>query len=131
MAAVKGYKSIDNWTNELQIMRLVYDFALDAGAQATLDLAVAPNGMVIHSAYANVKTACTSGGSATVSVGVDTDVDAVIDETAVASLTAGALIAPVTNNPVLVAATKKVNLTIATADLTAGKIEVVLVVSKF
>lgn len=131
MAAIAGKKKANNWSNDVQLVRAVYDFSVDGGATGTLDIVEATDNMVIHSAYINVKTAATSGGSATVAIGVDTDVDAVVDETAVASLTANALIVPVTNNPIKVASGKMVNLTIADATLLTGKLEVVLLVSKF
>lgn len=109
-----------------------YDFAMDGGAVGALAMRgdKLPNDAVITSGMIHVNTACTSGGAATVTMGVETAVD-VRASTAVAALTANALLDTV---PVGTAATairttaggKGVTLTIGTAALTAGKITLAL-----
>jgi hypothetical protein len=137
MAAVVDAKTLyAPFDNSTETVRVTYDFAVDAGAQAALDLITAGEAMVIVSAYAIVKTTCTSSGSATVIWGTNSTTNRFMNTTqgAVASLTAGSVILPLavegTPNtlpvPVALAATGKLLMTVATADLSAGKIEFVI-----
>lgn len=119
------------FSNSQEIVRAEYDFSKDGGAIGALDIYEAQDDVVILGAYLNVKTACTSTDAATLALGIDSDPDAIVDETAVASLALGALIAPVTNNPIKLASGSKVNFNIAAFALTAGKVEAVLVIAKF
>ena len=128
---------------QLNIAEYVYDFDVDGGATGTIVLSskdgkgVIPTGAVIKSVTAFVATACTSGGSATISWGND-DVDgfsgtalAVDGFTANATFNGydndAALLWDTTNDhpiyPAIVSAAKGVfNIVIGTAALTAGKI---------
>lgn len=134
MAAVSGAKTVGApFDNESTFVRVVYDFAEDAGAAGALDLLTATNAIVVKSFHAVVKTAATSGGSATVTVGVSGgDDDAALDATsgAVANLTANAVLGQEATVPFYVAAGGKVVQTIGTAALTAGKIEYVFEIMK-
>lgn len=107
--------------NEEEIVRVVYDFAKDAGATGSLDLFTAANNLIVTYAHAHVLTACTSGGSATVSAGNADSAAGFIAATAVASLTKDAVIKFV--GSLRVAKGAAVSMAIATAALTAGKIE--------
>lgn len=114
----------------------VYDFAVNGGLVSTINLvddqgnpAILPKGALVTNVVARVITAATSGGSATVSLGLLTAID-LMAATAVASLTLGANVAGV---PVGTAATwvgpvtatggTQVTAGIAVAALTAGKIK--------
>lgn len=130
MAAVAKYKGNDYvFAKESQFLEIEYDFANDGGATGSLDLVKVKEAMVVESAYLKVKTAATSGGSATVAIGVSGGAG-IVAATAVASLTLGAVIVPATM-PVKLAADAVVQLTIGTAALTAGKIVVVLKLAQF
>lgn len=132
MAAVaKAVRIGSGFQNEENIVRVVYDFAVDGGATATLDLGTAVQACMVTGFYAVVKTACTSGGSATVQVGDTNDDDRYLTATAVASLTANATFGEngAFNQVVRLAAGDKLTMTIATAALTAGKIEFVFKVA--
>lgn len=110
----------------------VYDFAVLGGAVSTLALkdldgntCTLQSGAIITNVIAHVVTACTSGGSATVSLGANTTTD-LMGATAVASLSLNALLAGV---PVGTAATavrltadRNISVAIAVAALTAGKV---------
>ena len=131
MAAVAAAQTLAGpFTNAKEVVRVTYDFAKDAGGTGALDLITADGDMVVTQAYAVVKTACTSGGSATVIWGVDGDTNRFMDATAgaVANLVANAVIAPAAADlaPIKVASGGKVTMTIGTAALTAGKIEFVV-----
>jgi len=134
MAAVAASKTLGApFSNEKSIERVRYDFSKDGGATGALDIFIASRDIIITGFSAVVKTAATSGGSATVKAGVTADDDAFVTTTqgALASLTANAIILPVavegTPNvlplPVKLPAGSKVIQTIGTAALTAGVIE--------
>lgn len=133
MANAAGYKVHDQFSNELKIVRMVYDFSVDGGAQGALSLGELDGPCVIVDGWTSVKTQCTSGGSATVIVGVNGgDTDAILASTAVASLTANAIFPlDAAGDGEYLADGAKVDITIGTAALTAGKIEVCLVIAKF
>lgn len=134
MAAVSAYKKIGpTFKNKVEVVRVAYDFAVDGGATGALDIFEATSDVIIVGFASVVKTACTSGGSATLKVGVSADDDAFMTTTqgAVANLTANAVILPVavegTPNtlpiPVKLPSGSKILQTIGTAALTAGKVE--------
>ncbi len=117
---------------ERRRMEIEYDFSLDAGAQVSLDGAIIGEQMVIERVYYKVDTTHTSGGSATVEWGDDVDPNSLIDQTAVASLTAGAVISQVAGADGLVLAVDAIiQVAVATADLTAGKGRLVIEFSQF
>lgn len=124
MAALKTYKEVKAWGPQTEELEFIYDFSKDAGATGALDIFTAKEGLIIKKAYLVVETTCTSGGSATVSVGKSGDAAGVVGSTAVASLSAGAGVAGVTNLAYALAADDVVKMTIGTAALTAGKIRI-------
>lgn len=124
--------------NKLHIQEYVYDFSVDGGAVSTIDLSAKankeplPDKAFVKNAYAQVVTACTSGGAATVSFGNSSDVNVYSNNTtiAVAALTANSAHDGAVAFFVASAANlRDVTMTIGTAALTAGKI--VLVVEYF
>ena len=112
-----------------------YSFATDGGAIATITPAVnstIPDNAIVFGGLLNSTTALTSGGSATVAVGTSagSSTTSVKGATAVGSYTADALLATV---PVFTAgsafkmtAAGQITVTIATATITAGVLEVFL-----
>lgn len=141
MAAVVARKYLGKtFSNDVETMSVVYDFAADGGAVGALDLFQASADVVLKDFHAIVRTAGTSGGSATVAVGVTGATSAFITATegAVANLTANAVFGakPVLTEgtpntiamplPRRLASGDKVLMTIGTAALTAGKIEFVI-----
>lgn len=118
-------------------MRVVYDFAVLGGLVSTIPLvddqgnpAILPQGAIVTNVTAHVITQPTSGGSATVALGsaiaaATTDLMAA---TAIASLTVGFVAgtpvgtAATWKGPVTAANGSQMQVTIATAALTAGKI---------
>lgn len=129
MAAVAKAKKVGNtFSNDIVTERAVYDFSVDGGAVGALDLFTADADVVLKSIHIIVKTTCTSGGSATVIFGVTGTTNAFVDTTAgaVANLTANAVLPASAIAPRRLASGAAVLMTIGTAALTAGKIEVVL-----
>jgi hypothetical protein len=132
MPVAKSYKEHRSWGPEVETLEFVYDFAKDGGAIGAYDLVKLKDRSVVRAAYMEVDTACTSGGSATVSIGPSTSVAALVAATAVASLTANASIDGASIGTTLaVAPDAVIVLDIATAALTAGKIRVRLEIAKF
>lgn len=129
MASIAKYKANQYvFSGGADHIEIEYDFAADGGATGSLDLMQVKEACVVESAYLKVKTAGTSGGSATVQVGVSGGAG-IVGNTAVASLSLGAVIAGLTN--VKLAADAIPQLTIGTAALTAGKFVLVLKLSQF
>jgi hypothetical protein len=134
MATTVQYKEHRQFSKDFEVVECVYDFAKDGGATGALDLLKVKEACVLVQAYVKVNTACTSGGSATVIVGRTGDTDAVMTTStgAVASLTAGAVIAgDAASVHKKLAADDILLMTIGTAALTAGKLTAVFVLQKF
>ena len=136
MATVSDYKGREYvFSEDTSHLEIEYDFSKDAGAVGVLDMVKVKEAMVLESAYIKVKTACTSGGSATVIVGVNGgDTYAILDATSgeVANLTAGAVLPGETASVALkLDADAVIGMTIGTAALTAGKFTLVLKLAQF
>ena len=126
MATVVNYKEKrGSFRNKPELVKVVYDFAKDAGATGVLDLLKVRKACIVRLAYLKVITTCTSGGSATVSAGKSSDVAGLIAQQAVASLVAGfvAIGATTVDASHVLAADAVIQQDIGTAALTAGKIE--------
>ncbi len=115
--------------NEMLSQEYVYDFAVDGGAISLIDLSAKagykplPVGALIQNVYANVVTAVTSVGSATVSWG-NADVDG-YSGTAKAKAVLVANAAFAGNGalvPSMIVADQTFSVNIAVAALTAGKV---------
>ena len=116
--------------NEEVVVRKMYKFSADGGALGAIDLFEAESDVVLTHFHPLVKVTCTSGGSATVSFGVTGTADLFVNTTAgaVANLTANALLSrdALADLPRRLPAASKVLMTIGTAALTAGEIEIVV-----
>ena len=112
-----------------KFLTFLYDFAALGGAAGSLTMTAEdgtaqtiPGNAIITNAYAEVETAVTSGGSATVALGLVANTDAFVGATAKGSLGAGVVLNTANDLPLKSAVPGTVLATIATADLTAGKI---------
>jgi hypothetical protein len=130
MASVANVKAGSAFSEQYVIEEVTYDFAVDLGATGALNLFTAEQDMVIHKVVAKVKTAVTSGGSATVEVGKSGDTAGLVAQTGKASLTAGVVIDSKIGGYKLASGAVIIQ-TIATAALTAGKITYEIHYSKF
>jgi hypothetical protein len=120
--------------SDLKVARGRYDFAVDGGAAGDIDLtssAQIPAGSYITHGFVEVDTAVTSGGAATVAVKVEGAAD-IVAAAAVSgapwSTTGRKSIVPAATGATSVKTTaaRKIQATVATADLTAGAFDVVL-----
>lgn len=112
-------------------LEAVYDFSIDGGAQATIPLNDAtgapvnlPDKAIVISSHIEIETAVTSGGSATVAFGLVGNTDAFKSATGKASLTLDAVFGGSNDLPLKMATPTPVAITIAVANLTAGKIRI-------
>lgn len=117
----------------LRVARAKYDFAVDGGAVSAITPATnatIPDNAILLSVILNPTTALTSGGSATIAVGTSagSSANSLKTATAVASYSLDALLAGV---PVFTAASAvkmtaagSFTITVATAALTAGVLEI-------
>ncbi len=115
----------------LRTARAKYSFAVDGGLVSTITPvtnATIPDNAVIVGATINSTTAATSGGAATIAVGTSagSSTTSLLGATGVASFTLDALLngAATFAAPVKLTAAGSITVTVATAALTAGVIEV-------
>ena len=110
--------------------RFNYSFDASGGATAdTFQLGVVDKKFIVTKSLVHVTTACTSGGSAVVTIGTGTDADAFMDATAgaVANLVDDDVTADqAAGTNLVLAADETIELAIATAALTAGDISLYL-----
>lgn len=127
-----GAKDTGSGLGVKKIARGIYDFSVNGGAVGSTVILLPqdnllPDNAIITNVYVDVLTTCTSGGSATVGLRLNSGTDA-LGATAVASLTAGAIIAGTPDgtaaNMVKLTADRNITVVIATAALTAGKFAV-------
>lgn len=105
-------------------VKCTYDYDVHGGAVGAIELPLdLPDNAIIWTGVADVVTAPTSGGSATIALGVNTATD-LKAATAIASWTGLVALVPVGSaaTAVKLTADRTLTLTIATAALTAGLI---------
>ncbi len=121
----------------IKFAKATYDFAVDGGATTLITPAagvnyIIPSGSIIIGGVIDILTTFTSGGSATISVGLSAGASgaaALKAATAVASWTAGLMaIIPLFTAATMIKMTANgtVTLTVAVAALTAGKADIKL-----
>jgi hypothetical protein len=120
--------------NEKQLLRFEYDFAVNGGAigaiALTPDITQLKAGMIVTDIIVHAEVALASAGSATVTFGDGSDVDAFLADSS-GALDALNDIVRAENLKVLMAGTPVLTMTVGVAALTAGKLEVYLeVISK-
>lgn len=106
-----------------QMYEAEYDFSVDGGAFAdTYTLIEFADAVAIRLKACKVETAFTSGGAATVSLGVTASGTEMLNAVAIASFTAGSVLNQTTPGAFYkVEDGEKIVLALGTADLTAGK----------
>jgi hypothetical protein len=120
-----------NGLSALRTAKAIYRFSVDGGAIATITPnsgATLPNDAVIVGAHINTTTTTASAGAATISVGTSAGSSAVslLAATAFTSFTADTILAgiPTMAVPLKLTAAGNLTVTIGTATLTAGVVEV-------
>lgn len=130
---VDDYREVNAFHNESLLVRKVYDFTKDGGSIAVFDLMKMNAAMVIEESYVNVKVAVLSGGAPTVQIGIKGgDTDALMVATVKANLLINTTIdGAAASKRLYVAKDAVISLEVKVAALTAGKIELVLVIRPF
>jgi hypothetical protein len=142
MAAVADHKTVAApMGNAEQIVRVVFDLAVDDGATGALDLLTADGAIVITDFYVRGITELDSGtDSGTIDVGISGgDTDILLDGVAEATFAADALVQPTivdgTPNdlplPLVLASGGKIIQTIGGEEIDTGKIEYFFKYHKF
>lgn len=142
MANVNDHKTVAApFSNKEEIVRVIYDFAEDAGATGALNLITADGDLVITDFWARGITVLdSSGDGASIDVGVvGGNTDVFLDGVAEATFAADAIIQPTTVEgtpnvlacPVLLADGGSIAMTIVTEALTSGKCEFVFKIARF
>lgn len=122
-----------SYKGKVNYVEYEYDFSVDGGAVSSITLSTKadkdpmPLGAIVTNVVIYVVEACTSGGSATVSVGDLASATKYSAATAVGSLTTGALVtATGVPNAIGGSTEQDVIVAIAVAALTAGKIKIMM-----
>lgn len=142
MAAVADKKTVGApFGNAEEIVRVVYDFAADAGATGALELLEASAAIVITDFYVRGITELDSAADgASIDVGISGgDTDIFLDGVAEATVAAAALVKPTTVEgtpnvlalPLVLASGGKIIQTIVAEALTSGKCEYFFKYHKF
>ena len=124
-ATAEGYKNA-------KLVKFTYDFSVDGGAQGTIAIGHLPSGTIVLGTKIDILTTLTSGGSATIALDLNAGND-IKTATAVATWTAGDMQAAATAefgaSTIKLTAARSLLVNIATADLTAGKFDVFMLVA--
>jgi hypothetical protein len=132
MAAVADAKTIGApFGNAVEVVKVVYDGAVDGLVQADLDLLTAEDDVLIKVVGYKTIDALTSGGSAVLDVGIGAGGTEFGSNIAFAGFSAGAFVGAATEGYKKLASGSKLVLGIEAADLTAGSLEVICHVMKF
>lgn len=128
-----SFREIAAFSNDDLYVRKIYDFSKDGGAISVIDLVKANQNMVIQDAWINVKEDVESGGAPTVEIGIKGgDTDAIMAATLKGALTNNKTIeGAAASKKLFVAKDAVISAEIKIATLTAGKIELNLVMRKF
>jgi len=131
MASVSNAQSRGpSFSNAVELVRVIYDFAIDGGATGDLTLLTSVGATVVKLKYMRVVTAVTSGGSLTLDLG-KTSGDEFFADIAVANLTLDSMhLAVATTGVVELTDGEVVAMGIIAAAATAGKMEFVFEVIK-
>ena len=129
-----GKIGASNQIGRVRVARARYDFATDGGAVGAITLRgdSIPSGAIVLDVALNVTTGLTSGGAATVSLGIEgaADVRAAATLSTAPALDAAAVKRSALLNgstaPVKTTAARSVVATVATAALTAGAFDVLV-----
>lgn len=131
MAVAKGAKTIGApFSNTVEVVRVMYDFSVDTGAVADYTLLTADGPCLVRCIGASVEAGLTSGGAATLELGKGASGAEFITAEAYTSFALNGFYASESAAFVKLADTNIINLGIAGAALTAGKVEFIFEVAQ-
>ena len=130
MAALKGAKVVGApFDNATEVVRVIYDFSVDGGQVEDNTVLTADGEILVRCIGVNVQTAVTSGGSATIDLGKGTSGVEFVSTEAYTSFASG-LYASESAAFVKLADAEVINMGVATAALTAGKLEFIFEIAQ-
>lgn len=130
MATLKGAKSVGApFDNAVEVVRVIYDFAQDGGQVEDNTVLTADGEILVRCIGVNVQTAVTSGGSATIDLGKGTSGTEFVSTEAYTSFASG-FYASESAAFVRLANAEIINMGVATAAITAGKLEFIFEVAQ-
>ncbi|WP_432001221.1 hypothetical protein [Streptomyces sioyaensis] len=125
-----------NYVGRTKYAQAKYDFAVHGGAQGAITLTgdTVPSGAIVTDCFIVLDTVVTSGGTPTISIGIEgaADIRAAASFASAPALNAttgakrSAILTATTTPLVVTTADRQVTITVGTADLTAGVFRVVL-----
>ena len=117
--------------NAVEVVRVIYDFDEDGGQVEDNTVLTAEGNLIVRCVGVKVHTALTSGGSATVDLGKGTSGTEFVSGEAYTSFSLNALYASESAAAVKLADGEVINMGVAVAALTAGKLEFIFEVMAF
>lgn len=124
MPDLKNAKVIGaGFDSAVEVVRAVYDFSVDGGQVEDNTVFTADSACLVRCIGVQVETAFTSGGSATIDLGIGTSGTQFASGVAFSSFTANAFVASASSAFVRMAAGNVINMGVNVAALTAGKCE--------
>lgn len=131
MATLKGAKTVGApFDNTTEIVRVIYDFAVDGGQIEDNTVLTADGVVLVKCLGVSVITAANSGGSATIDLGKGTSGVEFVSTEAYTSFGANAFYASESAGFVKLADGEIINMGVATAALTAGKLEFIFEIAQ-
>lgn len=126
MAVLSDKKIVGGgFSNEVQYVRVIYDFDVDGGSVADYDVLVAEKECIVELEHIDVLTAVTSGGSLVMDLGKSAGGTQFLSDKAVAALTLNSIHKPDAPAGVKLASGDAIVMGIEAAAATAGKLEMV------
>jgi hypothetical protein len=124
MPALKGAKTVGApFDNTTEVVRVIYDYSVDGGQVEDNTVLTADGVLLVRCVGCIVQTAVTSGGSATIDLGKGTSGTEFVSTEAYTSFGADVFYPSESAAFVKLANGEVINMGVATAALTAGKIE--------
>jgi hypothetical protein len=131
MATLKGAKTVGApFSNDIKVVRVIYDYSVDGGQVEDNTVLTADGAILVRCIGAIVETAMTSGGSATIDLGKGTSGAEFVSAEAYTSFSAAAFYASESAAFVKLADGEVINMGVATAALTAGKVEFIFEIAQ-
>jgi len=131
MAVLKAAKTVGApFSNTVEVVRVIYDFAQEGGEVEDNTVLTADGDVLVRCIGAHILVAPTSGGSATIDLGKGASGVQFISTEAIATFTLNSFYASESAAAVKLAAGEVINMGVATAALTAGKIEFIFEIAQ-
>lgn len=131
MATLKGAKTVGApFDNAVEVVRVMYDFSVDGGSVEDNTVLTASGVVLVRCIGTSTEVALTSGGAATVDLGKGASGTEFISTEAYTAFTLAGFVASESAAFVKLADGEVINMGVATAALTAGKMEFIFEIAQ-